>query len=457
MCRSLILITACCLFLVLSNCSRETGDELHTVVKGNITVADSIDASGDFSGIELLIFKKDSANANADTLFYEQTDSTGYFEGAALFNTERFYPLLITRNGNNIGRGQIILSHLDTVSISAQLPQVNRTLSFSSYQHKALNVYRRVDQQFNRVAQFAQQGAIAQDSLPAELNKWGSLYWEVYERFPKTIAGRLAAAKSLDITWKLDYDNALDRIQRLTKNEKALSIAANYGKQLIADSSGLTRSIQFLDSLKGLTNVKENLRQLDRTKIQLLYDSAKVDETEALLSDFKQTYTLDRNTKNWTDYIGYDLENLAPGDTLPGFSITTVEGKKITRDSLRGTPFILEITSLTNELYKQQYDRSLVLNQIYQTKNLQFVTLPLDPSQVTIEAFFEARGGVPWHVANAESVDPAEILEKYNINRTPARFIVDSQGRIVKKLIGTEYQDGIQYIKKTITTRQENP
>lgn len=454
--RSLILTIVCILFVFLSNCSRET-DELHTVVKGTITVADSIDTSGDFSGIKLLIFKKDSANANADTLFYERTDSIGYFEGPALFNRERFYPFLITRNGNNVGRGQIILSHLDTVSVSAELPQINRTLSFSSYQHKALNVYRRVDRQFNRVAQFAQQGAIAQDSLPAELNKWGTLYWEIYERFPETIAGRLAASKSLDLTWQLDYDNAMDKVQTLTENEEALPIGANYGKRLIADSSGLTQSIEFLDSLKEITKLDENLRQLDQSKIQLLYDSAKVDEAKAVLSEFKQAYTLNRSTKSWVDYIGYDLEHLAPGDTLPDFSVTTVEGKQLTRDSLKGSPFILEITSLTNDLYKQQYDRSLVLSQLYQTRNLQFITLALDPSQVTIDAFYEARGGVPWHVSNAESIDAATILDRYNINQTPARFVVDSQGIIVKKVIGTEYQDVIPYIKKTITTKQENP
>ena len=454
--RSLILVVSCCVLLMVSNCSRET-DELQTVVKGSITLADSIDQSDDFSGTELLIFQKDSANADADTLFYETTDSTGYFEGTALFERARFYPLLITRNNNNVGRGQIILSHLDTVTVNATLPNISRTLTFESHQHRALTVYRRVDRQFNKVAQFARQGAIAQDSLPAELNKWGTLFWEIYERFPETIAGRLAASRSLDLTLNLDYDNAMEKVQMLTKGDKTLPIAASYGKRMIADSSGLKESLRFLDSLRGLTKLEENLRQLDRAKIQLLYDSAKVDEAEALLSDFRETYTGNRNTKNWVDHIGYDLENLAPGDTLPNFSVTTIDGKQITRDSLRGSPFIMEIASLANDLYKQQYDRSLVVNQLYQTSNLQFITLPLDPSQVTIEAFFEARGGVPWHVATAESIDETNILDRYNINQTPTRFVVDARGIIVKKLVGTEYEDVIPYIRKTITTKQENP
>ncbi|MGK7368884.1 MAG: hypothetical protein ACNS64_01615, partial [Candidatus Halalkalibacterium sp. M3_1C_030] len=68
------------------------------LVEGSFSVADSIDSSKNFSGIGLTIIKRDSANADADTLFHELTDSTGSFRGEARFQDKRQYSAIISRN-----------------------------------------------------------------------------------------------------------------------------------------------------------------------------------------------------------------------------------------------------------------------------------------------------------------------------------------------------------------------
>jgi len=440
---------------MMAACS-ESDEPMHTVVKGHITVSDSIDQSGNYSGIEVLIFHKKSSDADADTLFLAQTDSNGYFNEEAVFEKEGFYPMQVSRNKSVVGRSQVVLDHLDTLHLSAVLPSFDKTVTFASRQHDALNLYNRVNYQFRRVAGYIQSGVIEQDSIPSEIRKWSNIFWEVYKRYPSTFGGRMAATESVDLTMNLTYENARERIQQLTANEKTLPVAATFGRDLISGEKGLEKGIKFLDSLRTLSENLQILRQIDQIKIELLYDSARVDAAKDELAAFKENYAEQTESQNWAKHIGYDLEYLAPGDTLPPFSVTTLKGRKISQDSLTGSPFILEITELANDLYKQQYDRSFVIKNLYAKTGLEYITLPLDASMVTVEAFFEARGGAAWPVASINSFDNAEILERYNVNRTPVRFVVDSKGKIIKKLVGNEYEDVIKYIPKNTQNNKEN-
>ena len=47
---------------------------LETQFSAHITVADSIDNTGDYSGFEFLVFNRQNLNDPIDTLFFGQTD-----------------------------------------------------------------------------------------------------------------------------------------------------------------------------------------------------------------------------------------------------------------------------------------------------------------------------------------------------------------------------------------------
>lgn len=171
------------------------------------------------------------------------------------------------------------------------------------------------------------------------------------------------------------------------------------------------------------------------------------------MQDFKKNYDKSSNATSWATSISYDLNYLSPGDTIPSFSFG-VNGKTISRDSLIGTPYILEITTLANRLYQDQYDRTVAIHSLYKNFGLQVVTIPLDNSQVTVDAFFEARGVQPWPVASAQAFEREELLDLFNIQVVPTRFLIDRKGRIVRKYVGREYDDVIQGIQSII--KQDN-
>lgn len=298
-------------------------------------------------------------------------------------------------------------------------------------------------------------GKITRDSLPSMMKKWSGIYWDVYEKYGDTFAGRMSAVKSLDISGNADYEKSRRKIARLAEDEKARSIAIEYGKDLISRKKGIKAGIHFLDSLKQVGTSSQK-RQISRAKITLLYDSSRIDAAKKELETFKANYADTKEIKKWANNIGYDLENLAPGDSIPSFSFSTVDGAKLNRNTLVGNPYILEISTLANELYKDQYSRSQIINNLFQPRGLRFITVPLDASQVTVNSFFEARGGMPWKVATVSSVDRDQILSKFNIQQIPTRFLVDSEGNIVKKLVTNEYQNIIPYIQQTLTPKEEN-
>jgi glutathione peroxidase-family protein len=422
-------------------------------ISGNLTVADSIDTSRDFSNIGLTVITRDSANADADTLFHTLTDTTGQFAGTAEFEEKRRYPMIISRNQQNLARVGVILADGDSVRISGQLPNLGQTISFSSREHDAMAQYQRVSRNFQRVMQYAQAGQITGDSLRQELDKWSNLFWQVYENNSGTIASELGARESIRILERLDGQRMMDRIREVQNNDELSDLGATYGKTFIANNQGLDPAISYLDSLSRITDATDKVRRIDMEQIKLLYDSARVDAAKEKLAAFKEQYPDDEASSDWVESMTYDLNYLSPGDAIPSFKFTE-NGRTVSRDSLMGSPYILEVTRLSNRLYQNQFDRTVVIHSIYKNYGLQVVTIPLDESQITVEGFFEERVK-PWPVADAQAFDREQLLEKFNVRLIPTRFLINREGKIIRKYVGNEYDDVIQGIQTIIQTDKE--
>lgn len=424
------------------------------LVEGSFSVADSIDSSKNFSGIGLTIIKRDSANADADTLFHELTDSTGSFRGEARFQDKRQYSAIISRNDRNLARFGLILADGDTVKISGELPNLENSIEVQSREHNAMEVFQRINRGFQRVATFVQAGRLTGDSLRNELDKWSDLYWEVYENNEGTLASQMAASESVRLLQGWNNEDMMKKIRSVQEKDDLLNLGATYGKSYLAENKGLDYTLKYLDTLQNNAQTEESQMRVKMERIKLLYDSARVDRAKELLQDFKKKYD-NSNANTWAEAISYDLNYLSPGDTIPSFSFQ-VNGNTISRDSLMGSPYILEITTLANRLYQEQFDRTVAIHSLYKNFGLQVITIPLDNSQVTVDAFFEARGIKPWPVASAQAFERQELLELFNIRVIPTRFLIDREGKIVRKYVGREYTDVIQGIQ-TIIKQDKTP
>ena len=173
------------------------------VLSGKITVADSVDASKDYSGIGYLVIKRDSTQ-KADTVFFAQTDKEGKFSGKAVTTFRGLYPVYITRNKKILASSSIILTESDSVQIRAELPAYNQTEKLFSREYEAKGVFDRLNKNFSRIAQFVNAGKVTPDTLPVILKNWSDIYWSVHKKYPGTIAANESVIESLRLLTGID-------------------------------------------------------------------------------------------------------------------------------------------------------------------------------------------------------------------------------------------------------------
>ncbi|MFP8489040.1 peroxiredoxin family protein [Gracilimonas sp. Q87] len=445
--KKITLLAALTLLLLTVACSNRS-EVKKTLVTGTITVADSIDSSGDFSGIGVTIVKRDSSNAPIDTLFHTLTDQSGAFEGEVSFPNRNYYPMIISRNNNDLASFRVILAENDTLRVNAQLPNIRETLTLDSNEHEAMQTLNRVDRSFQRVGAFIMSGAVPDSQILDETKKWSELYWQVYEAHENTMASYLAAEKSAELLGNWDSDAMMARIDEVLPADYMFSVALQLGKPYIAQSEGFDEASDYLDSLIRISENEEVTEFIVRDKIQMYFDSSRIKEAKDLLDNYEQDYSDSPSSKKWIRRIRYDLNYLAPGVTAPDFSFVTMEGDTVSNEKLKGSTYIIEITPLANFEYQNDYDRTMVISEIYKNYGLNIFTIPLDQSEVTVNAFFDERRKA-WPVAKLGSFDVQDVIQKFNVVQVPTRILIDKDGVVIRKYERNEFSEVIQGLNRT--------
>ncbi|HET8865512.1 MAG TPA: hypothetical protein VFM80_07425 [Gracilimonas sp.] len=439
--KNYTLLASLAILLLVTACSNEP-KPLETIVKGKITVADSLDDSGDYSDIGIAIIKQDSVNAPIDTLFYTQTDVDGNFTGTVNFPAKNYYTLVLSRNNYDLSNLRVILADNDTLTVNAELPDVAESLVLESREHEAMRTLNRVERSFQRVGAYARSGAIPDSQIVDEIEKWSDLYWQVYEAHENTIASYLAAEKAAELLSSLDPEEMLDKIDTALPEDYMISVALNLGKPYIAESKGFEAASNYLDSLAEISTNESAREFVQRNKIQMYFDSSRVRQAKELLDKYEKNYT-GPASKKWARTIRYDLNYLAPGVSAPEFSFITMDGDTVNNSRLEGTTYILEISPVANYEYQNDYDRTLIINEIYKNYGLEIFTIPLDQSEVTVNAFFEERRKA-WSVAKIGTFDVQQVIQKFNVIQVPTRLLIDKNGVLIRKYERGEFDDVIQ-------------
>lgn len=443
------------LLVTLATCSpEEDPDGLSTIIEGQITVDPEVDDSGDYSGIELIASVRSSIDVS-DTLFYAVTDSSGKFSGTATFPEKELYPLLIARNNNTFGIVNVVFAENDTVRIEGMLPNIEETIEITSPENEVIETFQRVERNFARIAQFINAGVISQDSVQIEVNKWSDIYWDIYERHTGTYGAKLAGETSISMLSGFNDSLMVARSEQLlqTYNE-LMPVTRNTLLEYYAETDGLDRALAFIENLKIQTNQEEDLIDLEMERIELLYDSSKTVQANQVLDQFKETYAEYDMVMQWAEDISYDLEFLAPGYPFPNLEFQLVKGGTLQIQDLKGRPFLIEITRFDNPLYQQQFNRTVAIHQIYKNFGLEIITVPLATTDVTMNAFFDERQRL-WKVVQPNSFNTDTLIERLNLNRLPTRFLVNSEGNIIRRYIAEEYDDIVRGLQQITTQTEE--
>lgn len=439
--RSLTIALLCVSVWGIS-CSNEP-EMLETVVKGTITVSDSLDNTGDYSGINIRIFHQASENVMPDTILDATTNISGEFESRVEFPRQQTYRLEISRNGTLLERIGAILAADDTLTIEGQLPDLEKTLTLKSFEHDAMDTYYRLERSFQRVSAFVQAGAVPDSLLADELDKWSDLYWQVFEKYPKTVASYMAAEKSAELLNGWNYDKMNERIDEALPADYIIPAAFRLMQPYLAETKGFDAADNYIDSLAQLTKNEDLQEFLLQAKIKMHFDSSRIDEAKLLLLDYEKEFTDNENSLEWFKQARYDLNYLAPGVQAPEFEFLSLEGDTINNQSMLGNVYIMEISALANREYQNSLDRTMVIYQIYKNYGLNMVTVPLDNDSITVDAFYSERSRL-WPVAKIGTFDVQKIMKKFNVTQIPTRILVDENGMVIRKYVRGEFEDVIE-------------
>ena len=436
--------------LLIAGCSSASHDSNVAIVTGTLTISEEIlDDDVDFSGIQLFIVA--GQNELRDTLFNALTDVDGFFSTVARVPERGVYPLVISRNNRVIHIGSMVLAPEDTVTVTGQLPDLDRTLRIDSRENRAMHTYERLQRLYGRVATLAFGGVVSQDSIPILMNQWSDLFWSMRDEYPGSYASNLASIDAIDILEGWNDGKVIERLNELDGNDIYFTVKLAYGGHVRARHEGLSSGIDYLNQLRRSVRDSDRRRAVDMRLIELMVDYGEYDMALDHARQLVRNTGSDELMREWAEDAVYRLENLMPGRLIPSFTLT-FDGEPVTFP-LEGAPpvTVIEVVLLSDRNYQQSYTGLQRLFRSVPEGSARFFTVPLEQRQTTINAFFEERSR-NWPFAPAGAYEEAGIIDLLRIEEVPTRIVLDRDGRILARLVGHDLRDLSEELDSIIQT-----
>ena len=406
------------------------------MLQGTITVSSEIDPSGDYSGFSVLVVEP--VGRQVDTLGIAQTDTSGAFQMTVQARERAVYPYVVQRRGNTVHRGELVVADGDTASLRLQLP-VRGFARIRSPENNALMAYRNTMALHRQTMVRSLQEELDQGRMGQNIRQTSSILWRLRETFPGSYVGDLAAVESISMIQGWNDSLTVARAQMLTPNNPRYAEAMRIARRAQAQLQGQDAALALLrnamnqaDSTNAPTNVRASLQaEVVRTHL----DSLERDAALRAARTLRDTYP-DTEWAEWATRAEYEAENLLPGSTAPNISMTTTDGDTLSLESLRGQPVLLEFYRPESTLYREQIPTRNAIYEGTGAEDLQLISISLQPDSVLNAAFRDGRSLPGLHVIAPEGTE-SPLLETYNIASLPARVLIDAEGRIVDKYLGT--------------------
>ena len=307
-------------------------DESQTVINGRLTVDPELDNTGNYSNIELMIAFRNSGGSVTDTVYHAITDQDGYFSGIARFEEKNIYPLVISRNNNELAVVNLVLADGDSVRIDGELPDLESSIEIKSAENNIYETVDRIDRNFSRVMRFISSGAVSDDSLDIELQKWSDIYWDIYNDNPGTFAANRSLSRSVAILQGWNDSLMVERINTaFDKDGELPAPVRRTGMRYYANSDGVDRAVSFLEKLEKTEDDKDEVMSIQMDMIKLLYDSTRVDVASERLASFQQTYSEHQAGMQWAERMNTDVEKFSAGSIMPEFERVDIENNVTSR------------------------------------------------------------------------------------------------------------------------------
>ena len=122
----------------------------------------------------------------------------------------------------------------------------------------------------------------------------------------------------------------------------------------------------------------------------------------------------------------------ASGNLAPDFTITDIEGKKLALSDYRGKVVLLDFWATWCTPCREEIPHFVEMQQKYGPKGFQVVGISMDDDAKPVKAFYQE-----YKMNYPVAVGDDKLAESFGgVLGLPVNFIIDSDGRIVRKFVG---------------------
>lgn len=132
------------------------------------------------------------------------------------------------------------------------------------------------------------------------------------------------------------------------------------------------------------------------------------------------------------DELVSNYEKVTIGSKAPDFTLTSLDGSKISLSSFEGKTVLLTFWASWCPTCRAENKHLKKLYPEYKNDGFEILAVSLDRNRTNWEKAVE-KDGISWHqVSDLEGVD-SPVATKYGVYSTPTTFLIDSSGTVTGK------------------------
>ena len=425
--------------LLLVACeSSSTQEPVRSYLEGAITVSTSIDSTADYSGFEVMVVNGNGRQI--DTLGRAETNREGRYRMQVEAAQRGVYPLIVW---GRAGRQRLLTTEYvvadgDSETMSLRIARRRRRMPVRETENADLQAYRNTMVQHRQnLVQRLQTAGYDETPVMQSVRLTSSILWGLRDTYPGTYAADLAAVESLALLEDWKDSLVVARAQQIEPSNPRFVEAVRIARRAEARLRGQEAALELVDQLRAKAQSDSQQAAMQAIIVRAYIDSLDADRARAAAQSLRERYPRSPWSE-WADGALYEVGHLLPGMAAPSFAVRTLRGDSLTLDSLQGHPVVLEFHRPGNDLFIQQIPNRNALYEATRPDSVAFVSVSLEPDTVLNQAFFDGRQ-LPGHHVIADGGGEGPLAEAYNVAVVPTRILLDAQGKIIDKYIGSAF------------------
>jgi len=418
--------------------SSEPASLVQSHLQGRITVSAEVDSIPNYQGFEVLVLRQ-TPEGNVDTLGYDVTNREGAFSTDVFAPDAGIYPLIVRRRGTTVASTEYIVSESDSAEVAMELP-LRRPITIRSTENSAWTAYQNT-MALHRQALIENLQDTTQSgtgtAMEARVRQTAQVLWSMRRTYTGTLGAAQSAAESIALLEGWNDSLVVARANQIEPANPRFVEVARAARRAEARRGGQDAALDLLRRFQQRAASTNQKAALQAEIVRAHADSLAREDALAAARTLAQDYP-DTPWSEWAARAEYEVNNLLPGMTAPVFEATTWDGASLALTDLRGQPVVVEFYQPSNELYRGQLATRKALYEAARAVDLRMISVSLQPDTLLNEAFFEGRDLPGTHVVATEELG-RELVKKYNIGSLPTRLLIDADGRIVDKYVGSAF------------------